>query len=400
MDASRTLDLADAEVNQDPDRFAREVLERGPVQWSETHRAWLVFSHAEVSDCFRDTRLSADRIEPFQRVAAEHPEAFGQIVELLAGWMIFRDPPAHTRLRDPVRRAVTPRVVEGVRPAAERIVDELLAAMPSSGLFDFGAGFAEVLPALVIADLLGVPGSERHNFKQWSDDLGEIVFSVRPGAIPADRVRQAADDFTAFFSELIEHRTKHPGDDLISLMVKGGANQLTAMEMVGACTLLLFAGHETTTNMLVSSIRVLHEHPDQRDRLVNDPSVLPYAADELLRVAGPAKSMVRRVAEPHERGGQQLELRQKVYLVILTANRDHAQFTDPERVDLGREPNTHLGFGWGLHHCLGAPLARMELTAALRRLYQEYPNLRPAEPDRPWSGNELGRGFGRMPVLL
>lgn len=400
MDASRTLDLADAEVNQDPDRFAREVLERGSVQWSDAHRAWLVFSHAEVADCFRDTRLSADRIEPFQRVAAEHPDAFGQIVELLAGWMIFRDPPAHTRLRDPVRRAVTPRVVEGVRPAAERIVEELLAAMPSSGLFDFGAGFAEVLPALVIADLLGVPGSERHNFKQWSDDLGEIVFSVRPGAIPADRVRQAADDFTAFFSELIEHRTKHPGDDLISLMVKGGANQLSAMEMVGACTLLLFAGHETTTNMLVSSVRVLHDHPDQRDRLVNDPAVLPYAADELLRVAGPAKSMVRRVAEPHERGGRQLERNQKVYLVILTANRDPAQFTEPERVDLGREPNTHLGFGWGLHHCLGAPLARMELTAALRRLYQEYPNLRPAEPDRPWSGNELGRGFGRMPVLL
>ncbi len=394
------LDLAASSVNQDPDAFAAEVLANGPVQWSDTHRAWLVFSHAEVADCFRDQRLSADRIEPFERVAAEQPEAFGRIVELLAGWMIFRDPPAHTRLRDPVRRAVTPRVVEGVRPAAERIVEDLLSAMPSSGEFDFKAGFAEVLPALVIADLLGVPGSERHHFKQWSDDLGEIVFSVRPGAIPADRVRQAADDFTVFFSDLIEHRRRHPGDDLISLMVQGGGDQLSPMELVGACTLLLFAGHETTTNMLVSSIRLLHEHPDQRERLVADPAVLPFAADELLRVGGPAKSMVRRVAEPHVRGGQQLERNQKVYLVILTANRDPKVFEHPEVLDLGRDPNTHLGFGWGLHHCLGAPLARMELTAALRRLYQEYPNLRPAEPDRPWSGNELGRGFGRMNVLL
>ena len=400
MASSPALDLAASAVNQDPDGFARQVLEAGPVQWSDTHRAWLVFSHAEVSDAFRDPRLSADRIAPFERVAAEQPEAFGRIVELLAGWMIFRDPPAHTRLRDPVRRAVTPRVVDGVRPAAERIVEDLIAAMPASGEFDFKTGFAEALPALVIADLLGVPGSERHQFKQWSDDLGEIVFSVRPGAIPADRVRQAADDFTAFFSELIDHRRTHPGRDLISLMVQGGGDDLSAMELVGACTLLLFAGHETTTNMLVSSLRVLHEHPDQRERLVTDPSVLAHAADDLLRVAGPAKAMVRRVGEAHVRAGQELKANQKVYLVILTANRDPSVFAHPEVVDLARDPNNHLGFGWGLHHCLGAPLARMELTAALRRLYQEYPNLRPAEPDWPWSGNELGRGFGRMTVLL
>ncbi len=395
-----TLDLADSAVNQDPDGFAQRVLADGAIQWSDRHRAWLVLSHAEVAEAFRDTRLSADRIEPFERVAAERPEAFGRIVELLSGWMIFRDPPAHTRLRDPVRRSLTPREVDRVRPAAEAVVEELLAAMPSSGDYDFKSEFAEVLPALVIADLLGVPGSERHHFKQWSDDLGEIVFSVRPGAIPTDRVRGAADSFTDFFSELIDHRRRHPGDDLISLMVHHSSDQLTAMELVGACTLLLFAGHETTTNMLVSSVRVLSDHPDECHRLVEDDAVLPFAADELLRVAGPAKSMVRRVAEPHRRGDCEFEPGQKVYLVILTANRDPSVFDTPERFDVGREPNVHFGFGWGLHHCLGAPLARMELTVALTRLFAEYPNLRPADPERLWSGNELGRGFGRMPVRL
>ncbi len=395
-----SLDLAASEVNQDPNRFALDVLANGPVQWSETHRAWLFLSHEAVSSGFRDTRLSADRIEPFERVAAERPAEFGKIVELLSGWMIFRDPPAHTRLRDPVRRAVTPRVVEGVRPAIEKTVEDLLSAMPSTGLYDFKTEFAETLPALVIADLLGVPASERHRFKDWSDGLGQIVFSVQPGQIPTDTVREAAEEFTNFFAELIEHRRQHPGDDLISLMVQGGADELTAMELVGACTLLLFAGHETTTNMLVSSVRVLHEHPDQRERLVHDDAILPFAADELLRVAGPAKTMVRRVGTPFEFHGHEFEHRQKIFLVILTANRDPAVFVDPERVDLGRQPNTHLGFGWGLHHCLGAPLARMELTVALRRLYEEFPNLRPAEPDRPWSGNELGLGFGRMTVSL
>ena len=394
------LDLAASDVNQDPNRFARQVLADGPVQWSDAHGAWLFLTHEAVSDGFRDTRLSADRIGPFERVAAERPDEFGKIVELLSGWMIFRDPPAHTRLRDPVRRAVTPRVVDGVRPAIEQTVEDLLADMPSSGLYDFKTEFAETLPALVIADLLGVPASERHRFKGWSDGLGEIIFSVRPGAIPTDTVREAADEFTSFFEQLIEHRRSHPGDDLISLMVQGGADELTAMELVGACTLLLFAGHETTTNMLVSSIRVLNDHPEQRERLISDPAVTTTAADELLRVAGPAKTMVRRVGEPFELHGQQLEARQKVFLVILTANRDPAVFTDPERVDLGREPNTHLGFGWGLHHCLGAPLARMELTVALRRLYEEHPNLMPAEPDRNWSGNELGLGFGKMLVQI
>ena len=252
----------------------------------------------------------------------------------------------------------------------------------------------------MIADLLGVPGSERHNFKQWSDDLGEIVFSVRPGAIPADRVRQAADDFTAFFSELIEHRTKHPGDDLISLMVKGGANQLTAMEMVGACTLLLFAGHETTTNMLVSSIRVLHEHPDQRDRLVNDPSVLPYAADELLRVRVRPSRWCAGWPSPTSAVASSSNSARRSTSSSSPPTAITPSSPTPNGSTSAASPTPTSASAGDCTIASARPLARMELTAALRRLYQEYPNLRPAEPDRPWSGNELGRGFGRMPVLL
>ena len=395
------IDLTAFEVNQDPASFAAEVLEHGPIQWSEQHRAWLVLSHDAVTAGFRDHRLSADRIEPLQRLAIERPDEFAKAVELLSGWMIFRDPPAHTHLRDPVRRAVTPRVVEGIRPAVQEMVDELIAALPHSGPVDFKAEFAEPLPAQVIAALLGVPASERYRFKDWSDGLAEIVFSVRPGAIDGGAVADAVDEFTSFFTDLIEHRRRHPGDDLVSTMVTGGADHLTAMELVGACTLLLFAGHETTTNMLVTSVHLLDTAPEERARLLDDDSVLPTAADELLRVGGPAKAMVRRVgSDGHRLSGVDLEPGQKVFLVILTANHDPSVFDRPERLDLGRRHNPHLGFGWGLHHCLGAPLARLELTIALRALYRARPGLRPAEPDRPWSGNELGRGFGRMPVIV
>lgn len=395
------LDLTAFEVNQDPAGFAARVLADGPIQWSDHHRAWLVLSHAAVTEGFRDTRLSADRIEPLQRLADERPEEFGKAVELLSGWMIFRDPPAHTHLRDPVRRAVTPRVVEGIRPTVVSMVDDLIAGLPTEGGFDFRTEFAEPLPAQVIAALLGVPASERHRFKAWSDGLAEIVFTVRPGAVDAGPVSEAVDEFTSFFTELIDHRRRHPGDDLVSSMVAGGADNLTAMELVGACTLLLFAGHETTTNMLVTSVHLLDRHPDQRQRLLDDDSVLTTAADELLRAGGPAKAMVRRVGPtPFQVGGARFETGQKVYLVILTANHDPAVFDHPERLDLGRDPNPHLGFGWGLHHCLGAPLARLELTIALRALYRARPGLRPADPDRTWSGNELGRGIGRLPVLV
>ncbi|MEM7340733.1 MAG: cytochrome P450 [Actinomycetota bacterium] len=394
------IDLAGAEANNDPAGFAARVLADGPVQWSDTHRAWLLLGHAAVADGFRDTRLSADRITPLERLAQERPASFGKTVELLSGWMVFRDPPAHTRLRDPVRRAITPRTVDGLGPRIEATIDELLAPIAAGEEWDFKERIAAPLPALIIADLLGVPGSERHRFQGWSDDLAQIVFSTQPGSLEADDLAEATAQFTSFFGELLDHRRRHPGNDLVSVMATDGADELTAMELIGACTLLLFAGHETTTNLLTSSVRLLHDHPEQRRRLVGEgsASVEATAADELLRLVGPAKAMVRKVAVDHERAGQTFTAGDRVYLVILTANRDPAVFDSPGEVDLGREPNQHLGFGWGLHHCLGAPLARLEATITLRRLYGRFGDLTLLDPSRPWSGNALGRGFGRMPV--
>ena len=392
------LDLAGFEINNDPAAFARKHLATGAVQWSERHRAWLLLSHEEVSDGFRDVRLSADRITTLERLALERPGHFGLTVELLSGWMVFRDPPAHTRLRDPVRRAITPKIVDRLGPRIATTIEELLDGIERGEEWDFKDRIASPLPALIIADLLGVPGSERYRFQGWSDDLAQIVFSTQPGSLEVSDLQEATEQFTSFFAELLEHRRRHPGDDLISVMANDGSDDLTAMELIGACTLLLFAGHETTTNLLTSSVRLLNEHPEQRDRLVADPTVEHTTADELLRVVGPAKSMVRKVSTPHVRGGQQLEAGQRVHLVILTANRDPSVFDRPAEVDLGRTPNNHLGFGWGLHHCLGAPLARLEAFITLRALYRRFPDLRLLDPDRPWSGNALGRGFGRMPV--
>jgi len=396
------LDLASTAANDRPLAFTRQALAAGPIQWSSTHNAWLLLGHAAVSEGFRDRRLAADRITSLERLAAERPDHFARTVELLAGWMVFRDPPVHTRLRDPVKRAITPRAVDGLRSNIETTITELLDAteadVTSGNAWDFKERVASPLPALIIADLLGVPGSERHRFQSWSDDLGQIVFSVRPGTLEVDELKSATEEFVSFFGELLDHRRRYPGDDLISIMARDSSDELSTMELIGACTLLLFAGHETTTNLLTSAVRLLLDNPDALDRFVSDPDVDATAADELLRLAGPAKSMVRRVGVDHAHGGLRFEVGQRVYLVILTANRDAAIFERPGEIDLGRSPNPHLGFGWGLHHCIGAPLARLEATITLRRVFERFPDLHLADPERSWSGNALGRGFGRLGV--
>jgi cytochrome P450 len=396
------LDLGARDVNADPDAFAARVLAEGGIQWSDVQRAWLLLSHVACSEGFRDPRLSSDRTPSLNRLVERRGEQFRPAAELLAGWMVFRDPPVHTRLREPVWRAFTPRTVARLVPAIEETVTALCDRMEELGTFDFKTEVAGPLPALIIADLLGVPRSEQARFQAWSDDLGEIVFSVDAGTVDEDRVVGATDEFISFFSEIIEHRRRHPGDDLISTVVQSsGAStgELTDLEIVGACTLLLFGGHETTTNLLTSSVRTLFDHPEEARRLATG-EVSDTAADELMRVAGPAKSMVRKVGEAHDRDGHAFEVGQRVYLVILTANRDPAVFEAPERVDLGRNANLQLGFGWGMHLCLGANLARREVTTALEQVYRRFPGIAPAGDAARWSGNPLGRSLRTLPVTV
>ncbi|MDH4147071.1 MAG: cytochrome P450 [Acidimicrobiia bacterium] len=398
------LDLSARGVNADPDSFAREALAGDHVQWSDAQRGWLLLSHAEVAAGFLDQRLSSDRMPALARQVERRGERFQPVAELLAGWMVFRDPPAHTRLREPVWRAFTPRVVQRLKDGIDRTVDELVDEVRDEASFELKERFAGPLPALIIADLLGVPRSERERFKAWSDDLAEIVFSVDAGTVDEDRVVRATDEFHSFFGELIAHRRRQPGDDLISTVVASGAadesqpGHLTVLELVGACTLLLFAGHETTTNLITNSVRTLVDQPDARARFARQEIDDVKAADELMRLCGPAKSMVRKVRETHRRGEHTLEAGQNVYLVILVANRDPGTFVDPDRMDLDREFNPQLGFGWGMHLCLGGNLARVEASVALKGLFRRMPELAfDGEPTR-WSGNPLGRNLRALPV--
>lgn len=397
------IDLGAFEVNQDPDAFAAEMLAGSPIRWSDRNRAWLLLSYKAATEGFLDPRLSNDRTPAFRRAVQKRGDAFERTYELLSGWMVFRDPPVHTRLREPVRRAFTPRVMETLRASVVGITDELIDAIGDERAFDFKERFAAPLPALVIADLLGVPRSERDRFQEWSDKLANVVFAVDGSASdPATEaaIVAATEEFIDFFGGLIEHRKQHPGEDLISKVVAANdLDALSVLEVVGACTLLLFAGHETTTNLLTNGLRELFGHPDQIDRIRRG-EVDTTLADELLRVVGPAKAMVRIATETHVRYDQEVRAGDAVFCVILTANRDPATFPDPSRFDLGRTPNPHLGFGWGSHLCLGGNLARLEGGIAMRRIFERFPDIRPDGDPPAWRGNPLGRSLRSLHVLV
>jgi cytochrome P450 len=391
------IDLGAPDAITEPARYFASVrAEGGDVQWSEAQRGWTLLSHAEVEAAFRDgERLSSDRVGPLERAAQGKGEAFARVVQLLSGWMNFRDPPVHTRLREPVKAAFTPRAVAALEPEIQAIVDAALDALEGE-VVDLGHDFARPVPALVIAAMLGVDPADRHRLQAWSDDLSKIVFAISPGAAPEERVTAATAEFSAFFSKLIERERAAPSGSLLSAVVAAGDGVLTPMELVGACTLLLFGGHETTTTALGNAIALLLARPELREWMRTNPERDEAAVDEFLRVGGPGRTMVRKVKVAHERGGLQFEPGQNVFLSIASANHDAAVFTEPWVVDLARTPNPHLTFGWGLHYCLGAALARMELCIALRTLLERYPALRPEGEVPPARGSALG--FGRRPL--
>ena len=345
---------------------------------------------------FRDERLSADRITPLERLAEKRPDAFHAVVDLLRGWMVFRDPPAHTRLRDPVRRAFTPRMLDGLAASVSATVDALLDRLIAAGGGNVRDIVTKPLPALVIADLLGVPPEDRDRFQLWSEKLSRVIFSVSSSDRDDAPAIEAAADFTDYFGELITRYRAEPADNLVSAMATESDDSLSDAELIGACTLLLFAGHETTTDLLTSSMFLFCEQPELHAPFLASPHT---GVEELLRVAGPAKTMVRRVATDHERAGRQLASGDVVYLVIGAANRDPRVFKNAHEIDPARDPNPHVAFGWGIHHCLGAPLARLEARIALTSFIERCGTAQITSGGT-WNRSVLGRAINKLELSI
>jgi len=380
-------DLLAPDVCEDPHTYFHALRAEDPVHWNANHRAWILTSYDDVLAAFRDARLSADRLNP------QMPPI---VANNLNRWMVFLDDPDHTRLRRLVGTAFSTLSVRSLRPRVESIVDSLLDDI--EGRVDWVSSVAEPLPAIVIAELLGVPPSDRTRFLSWSADIAHVVFGAVYRADRYQRAEAGIGEFDAYFRHMIEG---DGGRGLVRSLASAldGDERLTTDEVIATCTLLLFAGHETTTSLLTTGLLALLEWPDELERLRAEPSLAADAVEELMRYTGPTGMMVRRAREDVEMRDKTMRAGERVFLGVAAANHDPARFADPDRLDITRTDKSHLGFGFGIHHCLGAPLARLEAEVTFTRLLERCRDVRLSEPPT-WSSSVMGRSLARLSVEL
>jgi hypothetical protein len=375
---------------------------------------WVLSRHADVVATLRSPHMGSNEdeadmsvltpgpLKPFIRRQSE-ARVEGRFTEVLGETMLFRDPPDHTRLRSLVSKAFTPRRVERLENRVRELVDELLDAASRRHYLELMHEFAYPLPARVICELLGVPKDDEQFIVAQAPALGTGL-DPAPMRTPAsvEAANAATEALIEYLGGLIAERRRNPRDDMLSalLAAEDGGDSLSHDELVSTFLLLLVAGHETTANLIGNGVLALLRHPDQLARLRADPELDRSAVEELMRFDGPIQIVERITLEPVVIGGHEIPARRIVIGLTAAANRDPAVFPDPDRLDLGRTPNPHVGFGGGAHFCLGAALARLEGRIAIATLVRRFPDLRLLEPRPTWRPSFTIRGLKALPLGL
>jgi cytochrome P450 len=405
-------DPADPRWTSDPFPLYRLLREESPI-----HRSplgfWVLARHADCLAVLRDRRASSDDANTDPTLLStgviDSERQASPIDDFLAAAerdnrpFLFRDPPDHTRLRGLVSKAFTPRMVEGLRARTQEIVDELLARALEAGSVDIVADLAYPLPVRVICDMLGVPAEDEPRFAGWSAALAR---GLDPEWLLTPAARRARDDailaFAEYFFGLLSERRAHPGADLLSqlALAEDAGDTLSEGEMLSTAILLLVAGHETTVNLIGGGVLALLEHPDEMERLRTDPALVRTGVEEMLRYVTPVQLTGRSLTAPMTVQGVDMPQGALVMILLGSANRDPAVFDDPERFDLGRADNRHLGFGFGIHHCLGAPLARLEAQVAIGELVRRTRSIDLGFNEVHYRENVVLRGLIELPVEL
>jgi cytochrome P450 len=390
--------LLDPEVLANPYPLYKRLRDEDPVHWDPFLHAWVVTRYDDVVRVLRD--FSADRTPTPQQLASIGLSQLGPIAKVMVKQMLFMDAPAHTRLRGLCSQAFTPRKVEKLREHIQDIADRLLDAVQPNGHMDLLREFAAPLPAIVTAELLGVPTSDHMQLKSWSADFAEMLGNFQHNPDRAHRVLRTLTEMTAYFRDAIAAQQARPGEGLVHdlLAAEVDGDRLSVEEVVANLIVTMVGGQETTTNLIGNGTLTLLRNPEVLERLRTDLSLIPSAVEELLRYESPSQHTARICPEDLEMGGRRIRKRDAVIAVMGAANRDPEHFPDPDRLDIQRKDNRHVAFGFAAHFCFGAPLARIEAQIAFSTMLRRLPHLKLDPAPIVWRENLGLRGLIALPI--
>jgi cytochrome P450 len=402
-----TFDPSDPSLLRDPYAAFADMRAAGAVHWCEPLSGWLAVDWDSVNAVVGNPKVfSANRIMAVHdRLRQEDRANAADVLRWLSLWMVFQDPPNHTRLRRYLATVINPRTVAAMRDAIAEICGDLLDGLPPETPIDFFRDFGLTLPGYVVMDVLGVPRDRLAEVKQWSDEMMLFIGSSRGVDDKYGQARHGAQAMAELFRSLIDNRRSHPRDDVLTRMItlEVDGETLTEDELVASMMMIGNGAQETTAHLLSNGLLAMRENPELATKLAADiDGLMETAVDEFLRYDSPVLSTGRLVIRDIELGGQSLKAGDRIFAMLAAANRDPGVFDEPDEIRLEGRPNGHLAFSRGVHFCLGAPLARLEAQIAFTQLLDRFPALALSEPKEsiPWTNSMVTRGPSRLPVVL
>jgi len=392
--------LLDPEVLANPYPLYRQLRTEDPVHWDPFLHAWIVTRYTDIVTVLH--RFSANRTPTPEQLAALGLESLTPVARVMVRQMLFLDAPSHTRIRGLASQAFTPRRVERLREHIQSITDDLLDAVIPRGRMDVIEELAAPLPAIVTAEMLGVPTRDHQLLKKWSADFAEMLGNFQHNPDRAAGVLKSTEEMVAYFRDAVREQRERPRDGLVSALLAAeiDGDRFTEDEVIANVIVTMVGGQETTTNLIGNGIVTLLRNPEPMARLREDPALITSAVEELLRYESPSQHTARLAPEDVMLGGKLIRKRQAVIAVMAAGNRDPERFPEPDRLDLGRTDNRHLAFGWAAHFCFGAPLARIEGQIAFATMLRRLPELRLSPEPLVWRENLGLRGLTALPVTF
>ena len=392
--------LLEPEVLANPYPLYNKLRTEDPVHWDRFLHTWVVTRYPDVLNVLHS--FSADRTPTPEQLTAMGLSGLNPIAKVMVKQMLFMDAPAHTRLRGLASAAFTPAKVEVLRGHIQEIADDLLDRVQARGKMDVIEDFAAPMPAIVTAELLGVPTEDHGKLKTWSADFAEMLGNFQHNPDRIQRVLESTNNLTTYFQEAIDKQRQHPREGLIHSFMTAeiDGDRLTDEEIVANCIVTMVGGQETTTNLIGNGLLTLLRNREQLERLRDTPVLIQSAVEELLRYESPSQHTGRIARQDVQIGGREIKKGQAVMAIMAAANRDPARFPDPDQLILDRKDNKHLAFGWSNHFCFGAPLARMEGQIAFETLLRRLPHLELTPGSLTWRNNSGLRGLMALPVTF